>query len=165
MRRRDFIAGLGVAAALPVAARAQGTPVIGFLSGRSATESAVVLAAFKSGLAEQGFADGRNAAIEYRWAEGRYDRLGAFAQELVARPVAAIAAVGGSVSGLAAKAATATTPIVFSSGGDAVKLGLVPSLNKPGGNVTGVNRIFGALGAKRLELLHEIIPAAKALAV
>lgn len=165
MRRRDFIAGIGAAATVSVAARAQNLPVIAFLSGRSAAESAVVLAAFKNGLAEQGFAEGKSIAIEYRWADGKYDRLPALAQELVARQVIAIGAVGGSVSGLAAKAATSTIPIVLASGGDAVKLGLVPSLNRPGGNVTGVNLIFGALGAKRLELLHEIVPSAEALAL
>ena len=167
MRRRDFVAGLGIAVALPFEARAQqnARPLVGFLSGRSATESAAVLAAFQRGLAEAGFADGKNVALEYRWADGHYDTLPQLARELVEKQVAAIAAVGGSVSGLAAKTVTTTTPIVFSSGGDAVKLGLVPSLNRPGGNVTGVNLIFGALGAKRLELLHEIIPAAGTLAL
>jgi putative ABC transport system substrate-binding protein len=167
MRRRDFIVALGSSAALPLAARAQqvATPVIGFLSGRSAEESAKVVAAFHRGLAEAGYADGRNVVVEYLWADGHYDRLPALAKDLVDRHVAAIAAVGGSVSGLAAKAATTSTPIVFSSGGDAVKLGLVPSLNRPGGNVTGVNLIFGELGAKRLELLHEIAPSATTLAL
>jgi putative ABC transport system substrate-binding protein len=167
MRRRDVIAGLGIAAALPVITRAQqsATPIVGFLSGRSAAESAAVLVAFQRGLAEAGFTDGRNVALEYRWADGRYDTLPQLARELVEKRVSAIAAVGGSVSGPAAKTATATTPIVFSSGGDAVKLGLVSSLNRPGGKVTGVNLIFGALGAKRLELLHEIIPAAGTLAL
>jgi putative ABC transport system substrate-binding protein len=167
MRRRDFIVALGSSAALPLAARAQqaATPVIGFLSGRSAEESAKVVAAFHRGLAEAGYADGKNVVVEYLWADGQYDRLPALAKDLVDRHVAAIAAVGGSVSGLAAKAATTSTPIVFSSGGDAVKLGLVPSLNRPGGNVTGVNLIFGELGAKRLELLHEIAPSATTLAL
>jgi putative ABC transport system substrate-binding protein len=166
MRRRDFILTLG-SSALPLAARAQqaAIPVIGFLSGRSAEESAKVVAAFHQGLAEAGYADGRNVVVEYLWADGHYERLPELAKDFVDRHVAAIAAVGGSVSGLAAKAATTSTPIVFSSGGDAVKLGLVPSLNRPGGNVTGVNLIFGELGAKRLELLHEIAASATTLAL
>jgi putative tryptophan/tyrosine transport system substrate-binding protein len=141
------------------------TPVIGFMSGRSPAESEYLVKAFRTGLNELGYVEGRNVSVEYRWADGHYDRLPALAAELVGRRVAAIAATGGSVSGLAAKAATATTPIVFSSGGDAVKLGLVASLNRPGGNVTGVNLIFGALGAKRLELLRDLIPQATTIAM
>src|SRR5215468_5234476 len=166
--RRKFLATLlGGAAAWPLAARAQQAPgpVIGFMSGRSPAESAGAVAAFRRGLAEGGYVEGRNVAIEYRWANGHYDRLPSLAAELVGRAVAVLAATGGSVSGLAAKAATTTIPIVFSSGGDAIKLGLVPSLNRPGGNVTGVNLVFGALGAKRLELLHEFDPSARATAV
>ncbi|MBA2398525.1 MAG: ABC transporter substrate-binding protein, partial [Bradyrhizobium sp.] len=164
MKRRSFLAGAGAATVLPFAAFAQQTlPSIGFLSGRSAVESSTVVAAFHRGLAEMGYVDGKNVAIDYVWADGNYDRLPSLAKELVDKRVSAIAATGGSVSGLAAKAATREIPIVFSSGGDAVKLGLVASLNRPGGNVTGVNLIFGALGAKRLELLHEIVPNARAL--
>jgi len=168
MRRREFIMLLGgAAAAWPVGTWAQQlvTPVIGFMSGRSPAESEYLVKAFRTGLNELGYVEGRNVSVEYRWADGHYDRLPALAAELVGRRVAAIAATGGSVSGLAAKAATATTPIVFSSGGDAVKLGLVASLNRPGGNVTGVNLIFGALGAKRLELLRDLIPQATTIAM
>jgi putative ABC transport system substrate-binding protein len=163
--RREIITLIGGVVTYPLAARAQQPPTIGFLSGRSPAESAAVLNAFRQGLRETGHVEGRNLGIEYRWAEGRYDRLPALAADLVAHRVAAIAATGGSVSGLAAKAATSTIPIVFSSGGDAVKLGLVPSLNRPGGNVTGVNLVFGALGAKRLELLRQLVPKADAIAM
>jgi putative ABC transport system substrate-binding protein len=168
VRRREFI-GLGVsaAAAVPLSARAQRSdgPTIGFLSGRWRDESDSVLSAFHRGLRETGHVEGRNAAIQYRWAEGRYDRLDELAADLVSLNVAVIAATGGGVAGLAAMRLTRTIPIVFVSGGDAVKIGLVPSLNKPGGNVTGVNLIFGALGAKRLGLLREIAPAARRIAV
>jgi len=166
MRRREFITLMGGVAACPLAARAQpAIPVAGFLSGRSPLDSVEELKAFHRGLSETGYVEGKNVAIEYRWAEGHYDRLRALATELLAQPVAVIAAVGGGPSGLAAKSVTSTIPIVFASGGDAVKIGLVSALNRPGGNVTGVNIIFGALGAKRLGLLHELIPAGTAFAM
>ena len=164
-KRREFITLLGGAAGWPIAVRAQQSarPVVGFLSGRSVADSVAELREFHRGLAEAGFVEGTNVAIEFRWADGRYDRLAALASELVRERVAVIAAVGGGASGLAAKAATATIPIVFATGGDAVKIGLVTSFNRPGGNLTGVNIIFGALGAKRLELLRDLVPAAGAV--
>jgi putative ABC transport system substrate-binding protein len=167
MRRREFIGLTGAAAAWPLAGHAQqpAMPVIGFMSGRSPADSAKEVEAFHKGLAGTGFVQGRNVAIEFRWADGHYDRLPGLARELVSRPVAIIVAVGGGASGLAAKSVTSSTPIVFASGGDAVQIGLVASLNRPGGNVTGVNIIFGALGPKRLGLLHELIPAATAVAM
>jgi putative ABC transport system substrate-binding protein len=168
MKRREFSTLLGGAATgWPFAARAQQPrlPMVGFLSGRSAAESSELVSAFHLGLAETGHVVGRNVAVEFRWADGRYDRLAALASELVDRRATVIAAVGGGVAGLAAKSVTSSIPIVFASGGDAVKIGLVASLSRPGGNVTGVNIIFGALGAKRLEMLREVVPAAAVVAM
>jgi putative ABC transport system substrate-binding protein len=139
-------------------------PVIGSLSGSTLTERAPLLVAFRKGLSESGYVEGQNLAIEYRWAEGQYHRLPALAAELARRQVAVIAALDGPAA-LAAKAATTTIPIVFNTGGDAVTVGLVVSLERPGGNLTGVNMIAGPLPAKQFGLLHEIIPAARIIAL
>jgi len=164
MRRRAFLAGVGVVA-LPIAARTQQTPVIGFLDSGARTNMDANIAAFHQGLGETGFTEGQNVAIEYRFAEGHYDRLPALAAELVRKPVAVIAAVRNSAPGLAAKAATTTIPIVFQSGRDPVKDGLVARLNRPGGNVTGATRQSVELGAKRLGLLRDLVPKAATIAL
>jgi putative tryptophan/tyrosine transport system substrate-binding protein len=164
MRRREFIAAIGGAAAWPLRAHAQqqGMPVIGILSARSPAESRLSLAAFRQRLGQADYFEGKNVTIEYRWAEGQYDRLAALAAELVARQVAVIAAVGGEPSGLAAKAATATIPIVCSIGGDAVEIDLVDSLNRPGGNITGVTLMAQEMGPKRLEFARQLVPSGDA---
>jgi putative tryptophan/tyrosine transport system substrate-binding protein len=160
MRRREFIAGLG-AAAWPVAARAQQSklPVVGFLNSGSPGPRAPIIAAFLQGLKEAGYVVGQNVAIEYRWAEGEHERLPTLAAELVHRRVDVIFALG-SEEAVATKAATTTVPIVYAGASDPVAIGLVTSLNRPGGNVTGVTAISHALGAKRLDLLRQLVPDA-----
>jgi putative ABC transport system substrate-binding protein len=164
VKRREFIAGLGGAAAWPLAGRAQqpAMPVIGLLSG-GAPDSSLPLPAFRQGLNEAGYVEGRNVAIEYRWAEGHYDRLSALTADLLDRKVAAIVAFG-NVAARAAKAATTTIPVVFSSGSDPVGIGLVKNLNRPGTNMTGVSILNNELESKRLELLVEVVPHAATIA-
>jgi putative ABC transport system substrate-binding protein len=169
MRRREFITVAGGVIAWPLGARAQqpAKTMVGFLSSRSPSESAKELAGFHHGLREAGYVEGSNVTIEYRWAENQYDRLPVLAADLIARKVAVIAATGGPVAGLAVKTATTSIPIpfVFISGADPVRVGLVSSLNRPGGNATGVNLLITAIEAKRLGLLHEMIPSATGFGV
>lgn len=164
MKRRAFIAMLGSAAvAMPFVASAQTMPVIGIISGTNREER--LLDAIRQGLSEAGFVEGRNVAFEYRWAEGQFDRLPAMAAELVGRNVSAIIAMQSTTAPLAAKAATSTIPIIFSIGADPVKLGLVASLSRPGGNITGATFLVNSLAAKRLELLNEMVPKGSTIGI
>jgi putative ABC transport system substrate-binding protein len=168
MRRREFITLLGGAAVpwpLPLSAQQPALPVVGFLSSRSPNESAVVVAAFRQSLTEAGYVAGQNLDIAFRWAEGQYDRLPALAADLARRQVAVMFATGGNPPAFAAKAATATIPIVFLIGSDPVKFGLVASIARPGGNVTGLTLFTSLLLAKRMELLHQLMPTATTIAI
>jgi putative ABC transport system substrate-binding protein len=168
MRRREFIGLLGsAAAAWPLSGHAQQleTPIIGFMSGRSPEDSVHLVAAFRQGLGEAGFVEGQNVVIEYRWALGHYDRLPALAADLVSRRVAVLAALGGDVSALAGKQATSTIPIVAGMGGDPIRSGLVESMSRPGGNVTGYTVLTSEMEPKRLGMLRDLVPGAAVIGV
>jgi putative ABC transport system substrate-binding protein len=167
MRRREFISFIGSAAAWPLTVRAQQSaiPVIGFLSGRSHDESAYLVAAFQRGLSELGYTEGQSVTVEYRWADGKYDRLPMLATELGSRSIAVVVTTGGTASAIAAKAANPTIPIVFNVTEDPVKAGLVSSLSRPGTNATGVTNLSAALDAKRFNLLHDAVPEARVFAM
>jgi putative ABC transport system substrate-binding protein len=160
MKRRDFLGAVGCAVMWPLPAWAQQTPVIGILNSASAGSRHERFVAFRQGLSEAGYVEGQNVTIEYRFADDQYDRLPSLAEELVRRSVAVLVATGGPVAALAAKSATATTPIVFTAVADPIKSGLVTSLNRPGGNLTGTAGLTSELDPKRLELLHELLPTA-----
>lgn len=164
MKRRDVIAGLGAAAAWPLAARAQTLPVVGFLSS-GALKTTPPLGGFLRGLKQGGFVDGQNTTIEYRWAEGQFDRLPALAEDLVRARAGVIFTVGGNVAALAAKRATSTVPTIFLTGDDPVASGLVTSLNRPTGNMTGVTWLAAELGPKIFELVGELLPSAAVIGV
>ena len=167
MRRRDIFPLIGAAAALPLRARARqpGTPVIGWLHSGTAKDNSQEASAFRQGLSQAGYVEGRDVAIEYRWVENHLDRLPALIADLIGRPVAVIAACGNPAVALAAKAATTSIPIVFENGADPVQLGLVQSFNHPGGNITGFTNISAELAAKRMGVLRELAPSAKSIAV